>query len=55
MHVAHREELDRKENQSLKPIVRKLKSIKDAVDEGSKKYGESPVLYRHLQCASSSH
>ena len=42
--MAHREELDRKENQSLKPIVRKLKSIKDAVDEGSKKYGESPVL-----------
>ncbi|CAK0787502.1 hypothetical protein CVIRNUC_010722 [Coccomyxa viridis] len=39
------EELDRKENQSLKPIVRKLKSIKDAVDEGSKKYGIPPISW----------
>ena len=53
--MAHSEELDRKENQSLKPIVRKLKSIKDAIDEGSKKYGESPVLPTHLQSALSCH
>ena len=49
--MTHREELDRKENQSLKPIVKKLKSIKDAVDEGSKKYGESLVRPLHLQSA----
>ena len=34
------EELGRKENHGLKPVVDKLKSIKDTIDEGSKKYGE---------------
>ncbi len=35
-----REELDRPENKGLKPTVDKLRKIKDAIDEGSKKYGE---------------
>ena len=51
MDLAYREELDRKENQSLKPIVRKLKSIKDAIDEGSKKYGESYFLPTNMKSA----
>ena len=41
-----REELNRPENKGLKPVVDKLRSIKDKIDEGSKKYGEG--LPRHL-------
>lgn len=35
-----RDELNRPENKGLKPVVDKLRSIKDKIDEGSKKYGE---------------
>ncbi len=33
------EELNRKENESLKPIVQKLQSAKDAIDAGNAKRG----------------
>jgi len=44
-----REELNRPENKGLKSTVDKLKSVKEAVDEGSKKYGKSSITDLHLK------
>ena len=44
-----REELNRPENKGLKSTVDKLKSVKEAVDEGSKKYGKSSTTDLHLK------
>ncbi|CAL5222505.1 g4879 [Coccomyxa viridis] len=39
------QELDRPENKGLKPTVDKLRKIKNAIDEGSKKYGIPPISW----------
>ena len=38
------EELNRKENESLKPIVQKLQSAKNAIDAGNAKRGRFGLL-----------
>ncbi|CAL8460517.1 g46 [Coccomyxa elongata] len=42
------EELNRKENESLKPIVQKLQSAKDAIDAGNAKRGMEPITWADL-------
>lgn len=41
------EELNRKENESLKPIVQKLQSAKDAIDAGNAKRGRFGCPLEH--------